>query len=61
MSILIRCLLIVVGLATMMAPFFAYVIVGWKAKRKDIMDGFDKDARLAYFKMFSPRRRGSQP
>ena len=54
MSILIRCLLIVVGLATMMAPFFAYVIVGWKAKRKDIMDGFDKNARLAYFKMFSP-------
>ena len=53
MSILISCLLIVVGLATMMAPFLAYVIVGWKAKRKDIMDGFDKDARLAYFKMFS--------
>ncbi len=37
----------------MMAPFLAYVVVGWKAKRKDIMDSFDKDARLAYFKMFS--------
>ncbi len=46
-------LLIFVGLLALMAPFLHYVRVGWRAKRKDIMDGLDADARLAYFEMFS--------
>jgi len=47
------CLLLVFcGTAVVMIPFVHYVIVGWSAKRKDIMDGFDADARLEYFKMF---------
>lgn len=47
-------LLIVVGVGTMIVPFLTYVVVGWSAKRRDIMDGFNADARLAYFTMFSP-------
>ena len=47
-------LLIFIGTATMLAPLIRYVTVGWLAKRKDIMDGVGAEARLAYFKMFSP-------
>lgn len=47
-------LLIFIGTATMMAPLIHYVIVGWQAKRKDIMDSLNADACLLYFKMFSP-------
>lgn len=50
---IICALLIFVGVATLMAPFIRYVTIGWRAKRKDIMDGLGADARLAYFKMFS--------
>jgi len=50
---IICVLLIVVGVATLMAPFVRYVTIGWQAKRKDIMDGLNADARLAYFQMFS--------
>ena len=49
---LICVLLILIGVGAIMAPFSIYVVVGWSAKRKDIMDGFDAKARLAYFKMF---------
>ena len=50
---IIVLLLIVAGLTLLMMPLLRYVIVGWRAKRKDIMDGLDADARKAYFKMFS--------
>lgn len=43
-----------VGVATLMAPFYRYVTTGWKAKRKDILDGLSDDACQAYFEMFSP-------
>jgi hypothetical protein len=45
--------LIFVGIAAMMSPVFRYLDLGWRAKRKDIMDGLDSDSRLAYFGMFS--------
>jgi hypothetical protein len=41
------------GIAVVMLPFWHYFIVGWRAKRKDIMDGLNADARLVYFQMFS--------
>lgn len=37
---------------TLVLPLFQYVIVGWRARRNDIMDGFSADARCAYFRMF---------
>jgi len=45
--------LIFCGLAALHIPFWHYICIGWRAKRKDIMDGLDADARLAYFEMFS--------
>jgi hypothetical protein len=45
-------LLLFCGTAVVMIPLAHYVIAGWSAKRKDIMDGFNADARLAYFQMF---------
>lgn len=49
-------LLIFCGTAVVMIPFVHYVIAGWSAKRKDIMDGFDAEARFEYFKMFCRSR-----
>jgi hypothetical protein len=49
---LVCMLLVFAGIAAIMAPFLRYVSVGWRAKRNDIMDGLDADARLAYFEMF---------
>lgn len=46
-------LLTLIGVAGLMLPTLHYVVVGWKAKRKDIMDGLDAKARLAYFIKFS--------
>ena len=40
------------GIAAIIAPFLRYVSVGWRAKRNDIMEGLDADARVAYFEMF---------
>jgi len=37
-----------------MMPFLRYVCFGWRAKRKDIMDGFTTEARRTYFQMFIP-------
>lgn len=51
--------LILAGVALLIAPLLRYISVGWRAKRKDIMDGLDADARLAYFEMFS--RSGTMP
>jgi hypothetical protein len=51
-QVAVSLLLIVCGTAVVMIPFGHYVSVGWRAKRKDIMDGFNAEARLEYFKMF---------
>ena len=45
--------MILAAVALLMMPLLRYILVGWKAKRKDIMDGLNPDARLAYFEMFS--------
>jgi hypothetical protein len=48
------CIVIIsAGVALLMMPLLRYIVVGWRAKRKDIMDGLNADARLAYFEMFS--------
>jgi hypothetical protein len=44
--------LILIGTFVVMTPVIHFIIAGWAAKRKDIMDGFDANARLEYFKMF---------
>src|SRR5271156_5220041 len=51
-QVAVSLLLISCGAAVVMIPFGHYVIAGWNAKRKDIMDGFNAQARLEYFKMF---------
>lgn len=45
--------IILAAVALLMMPLLRYIVVGWQAKRKDIMDGLNADARLAYFEMFS--------
>ena len=53
------CHLVITASITMLiAPLFRYALLGWKAKQRDIMDGFDPRAIRAYFGMFS---RGSLP
>jgi hypothetical protein len=37
---------------TLTVPLLHYVAIGWRARRKDIMDGLGPDARHAYFSMF---------
>lgn len=51
-------LMIVAGVGILMAPVVRYVLVGWRAKRRDILDGLNADARLAYVEMFE--RNGTQ-
>lgn len=51
--------LIFAGTAALITPLLRYVIVGWRAKRQDIMDGLDAESRLCYFKMFI--RNGVKP
>jgi hypothetical protein len=41
-----------------MAPLLHYLISGWNAKRRDIMDGLGAEARYCYFTMF---RRDEDP
>jgi hypothetical protein len=52
MKATICILLIVTGVATLGFPLLRYARVGWEAKRQDIMDSLNGEARLAYFKMF---------
>lgn len=40
------------AMAALMTPLLRYVLVGWRAKRQDIMDGLNAEARLAYYRMF---------
>jgi hypothetical protein len=42
----------VIGFAGLVMPFVRYLVTGWSAKRADILDGLDADARVAYFTMF---------
>jgi len=57
---MISCaLLVLCGTLIIMIPFSHYVVAGWSARRKDIMDGFDADACVEYFKMFG--RSGTTP
>ncbi|MDB5863874.1 MAG: hypothetical protein JWO70_1680 [Betaproteobacteria bacterium] len=51
--------LIFIGTFALVMPLIRYVTTGWKAKRKDIMDGLDAHARMCYFEMFS--RSGATP
>lgn len=44
---------ILLGIAILLVPPMRYVLVGWAAKRKDIMDGLGLKSRIAYFQMFS--------
>ncbi len=39
---------------TLCLPLIHYVIVGWRARRDEIMDGLSGEARQAYFRMFIP-------
>jgi hypothetical protein len=50
---LIGHLLIIAAVTMLMAPLFRYVLLGWHAKKKDIMDGLDTSALHAYFEMFT--------
>jgi hypothetical protein len=45
-------ILIFIGTFVVMTPVIHFIIAGWAAKRKDIMDGFDANARFEYFRMF---------
>jgi hypothetical protein len=47
-------LLIAACAAAALVPFMRFVVTGWAAKRKDIMDGLGAEARVAYFEMFVP-------
>jgi hypothetical protein len=46
--------LILVVVALLLMPVARYLLYGWQAKRKDIMDSLDAEGRLAYFKKFAP-------
>lgn len=39
--------------ATLVLPLMHYLAIGWRARRKDIMDGLSAEARRVYFAMFS--------
>lgn len=45
--------LMLIGAAGILLPPLRYLNAGWSAKRKDIMDGLNTNARRAYFEMFA--------
>lgn len=49
----VAALLPFVLVGNLRVPPIRYLSAGWNAKRKDILDGLNEDARLAYFGMFS--------
>jgi hypothetical protein len=51
-QVAIFCAVFAIGLTGLLMPFGRYLITGWLAKRDDILDGLDADARVAYFTMF---------
>lgn len=53
-QIALGALLIAACAATALVPLMRFVVTGWAAKRKDIMDGLGAEARVAYFEMFVP-------
>jgi hypothetical protein len=50
---IITAVFVFTTLAALLAPLIRYLAIGWRAKRKDIMDGMSAYARFAYFQMFS--------
>jgi hypothetical protein len=54
-------LLTVCSTATFLQPMLRYVVVGWSAKRRDIMNGLSPGARCAYFLMFGSGDLAPQP
>lgn len=58
---LVFSLIVLIGISVLMAPLLRYIFIGWWAKRKDIMDGLNADARRAYFEMFSRDGRAGLP
>lgn len=51
-QICLATIVCVAGIFIIMAPVIRYVSVGWRAKRREILDCLNADARLDYFKMF---------
>jgi hypothetical protein len=49
-------LLVLLCETALLGPLIRYLIVGWEAKRRDIMNGLSSDARLSYFEMFQRDR-----
>jgi hypothetical protein len=47
-------MLLIAACAAAFIPFMRFLVTGWAAKRKDIMDGLGEQARVAYFEMFVP-------
>jgi hypothetical protein len=52
-SAIVTAVFILAALSALVAPLIRYLAIGWRAKRKDIMDGMSIHARFAYFQMFS--------
>jgi hypothetical protein len=49
---LLAIALILTLVAALTMPLFRFLVTGWEAKRKDIVDGMSNDACYRYFKMF---------
>lgn len=46
-------LAILIGVLVPVTPVLVFIIVGWRVKKNEIMDGLTKDAKQKYFEMFS--------
>ena len=46
-------LAIVIGVMVPLTPVLVFIIVGWRVKKNEIMDGLTKEAGQKYFEMFS--------
>ncbi len=46
-------LAIVIGVLLPLTPVLVFIIVGWRVKKNEIMDGLTKEAKQKYFEMFS--------
>lgn len=51
-QIIVVAILIAGTTIALLLPLFRYLVVGWRARRNEIMDGLNADARYAYFRMF---------
>jgi len=48
----LQIVLIAIGLILVSLPLGMFLFVGWHVKKKDILDGLNKESRLKYFEMF---------